>query len=579
MKTSNKIFACGFVALIGVTTDFANAQGGRRNGGGHPSVGRVGAGAGRTSQVPNSIQNRVPQRPNVPQPSQRPSLGNTRPGNLPLAKPSMPGAGSFNPSGGRPGVSVPSVRPGNGVNPPSLGNVNRPSTLPGNVTRPGSGLNPPNLSNTNRPTTLPGKIERSNLGNNNNISIGNVNIGNTGSVGGGIGNVLGGRGGNFATTLPAWDRPSSNKPGWGIGYPGQGQWNDNWHHHCIHHHHGWYHGCWNHGCWGGGWYRPTAWIVVGWGLHSMSDRWGYGVGYYNPYYVVPTGVVAIDYSQPVFINNYQTMEETSITASNMRLENFDQGLAQFKSGNYEPALIFFDSATQENPGDAVVHEVRALTLFATKQYVPAAAALNSFLSSGPGMDWTTMSSLYGNLDDYSQQLAALEKHVQENANDAAAFFVLSYHYLVQGEQDQAVRVLTDLTRLQPRDSTSKRMLDALSSPTDRKLSTSTLVTNSPDDETNLVGNWKATTGDTTIELKIESDSSFQWKAISPGKPLVELAGQLSADQDAIVLVNEQAGSIAGNVVSLGVDQWQFLLEGAPAGDARIVFSRTKVNQP
>ena len=50
-------------------------------------------------------------------------------------------------------------------------------------------------------------------------------------------------------------------------------------------------------------------------------------------------------------------------------------------------------------------KLRVLTLFALGDYTPAAAALNSFLSSAPGMDWTTMSSLYGSIDDYQRNRA------------------------------------------------------------------------------------------------------------------------------------------------------------------------------
>ena len=616
MNMRKDIILCCIAAILSISSSsIANAQGGRRGGAGQPSLGRVGAGAGRPSQIPSASQNRIPQRPNLPQTGTRPSLGNALPGNLSPQIPSLPNSNIFSPSGGRPNVSIPNGKPGNngpgpsaGTRPklpemtrpvplpsvvtrpgigdrlPSLGNVDRPTTLPGNLS-PGNGGNPPNISNVNRPTTLPGKIERPNIGGGNRpeivnntkigkiksgISNGNINIGNDVTIG--SGNIISGRGGNFATTLPAWDRPGVNKPGWGLGNPGH--WNDNWHSHCVHHHHDWYHGCWNHGCWGGAWYRPTAWIIVGWGLRSTADRWGYGVRYYNPYYVAPAGIVVYDYGQPVVINDYQSMDPTAVEASNTQLGTFDQGLAQFKLGNYQQALVLFDQAIQLNPGDAVVHEVRALTLFALKQYLPAATALNSLLSSGPGMDWTTMSSLYENRNDYSAQLATLEKQVQENANEPAALFVLSYHYLVQGEQEKAILTLENVVRIQPKDSTAKRMLDALAS-LGKNQSKSTQVSKPSDEETDLIGNWKAIAGNTSIELSIAADTSFQWKASTPGQPSIMLSGQLSADQDAIVLVNEEAGSIAGSVTSMGNDQWQFSLEGEKNSDAVINFTRTK----
>src|SRR5262249_43218068 len=147
-----------------------------------------------------------------------------------------------------------------------------------------------------------------------------------------------------------------------------------------------------------------------------------------------------DYSQPVVVNNYvapdadpaaQVAQAAPVpTASDEATALFDDGLALFKSGDYRPALVKFDAALQKLPGDPVVHEVRAQTLFALGEYPAAAAALNSFLSSAPGMDWTTMSSLYGNVDDYQAQLRKLEQFCSANHTDASAFFVLAYEYLV-----------------------------------------------------------------------------------------------------------------------------------------------------
>ena len=88
-------------------------------------------------------------------------------------------------------------------------------------------------------------------------------------------------------------------------------------------------------------------------------------------------------------------------------------------------------------------------------------ALNSLLSSAPGMDWTTMSNLYGNIDDYQTQLRKLEAFCQAHPKDSAAEFVLAYHYLVTGSQDAAVNALKMVVANQPRDVTARRMLDAL----------------------------------------------------------------------------------------------------------------------
>lgn len=279
-----------------------------------------------------------------------------------------------------------------------------------------------------------------------------------------------------------WDRPNNwNNPGggrgdgisgWGVG---GGGWGGNWHNHCINPRYGWYNGC-HSGYWGSRWYAPLAWTSVGWGLGAMTSGWGYGTSYYNPYCVQPvaTVVVAYDYSLPVVVNNYVSSDAESGDAiaqadqqtpeSEQATKLFDDGLSQFKSGDYQAALGNFDAALQKLPGDPVVHEVRALTLFALGDYQSSAAALNSFLSSAPGMDWTTMSSLYGNVDDYQSQLRKLAQSCESNPNDPSSHFVLAYQYLATDSKDNAVNALAVVVKNQPKDSTARRMLDALAPP-------------------------------------------------------------------------------------------------------------------
>jgi hypothetical protein len=400
---------------------------------------------------------------------------------------------------------------------------------------------------------------------------GNINIGNNVNIGNrpGSGNIIGNR--------PGWDRPNWNNPGWGWG---GGGWAGNWHNHCINRHHGWYNGCWS-GYWGSDWYAPMAWGAVHWGLGPMTNDWGIGTEYYNPYSGDPA---PYDYSQPVVVNNYVSSDAESGDATAQAVEQtpeseqaiklFDAGLTQFKSGDYQAALRNFDTALQKLPGDPVVHEVRALTLFALGKYKLAAAALNSFLSFAPGMDWTTMSSLYGdNVADYEAQLRKLEQYRRTNPNDPASCFVLAYHYLVTGHKDAAIEILKLVLKNQPKDYTAKRMLDALSPPERLSTPAPTLALGGSDAmETDLVGIWRAKTGDTIVDLEITEDSQFIWKATTAGQPPVELRGSLTATSDELVLESKGQGAMVGIVKSLGPEKWQFVLSGAPSSDVGLFFT-------
>ena len=99
----------------------------------------------------------------------------------------------------------------------------------------------------------------------------------------------------------------NNRPGWGLGDGGHGNWADHWYnHHVPPHYHGWYHGCWS-GNWGHYWYAPVVAGATAWGLNALLPSWGYAYGYTyaNPYYVASAAPV-YDYSQPIVVNTYNT---------------------------------------------------------------------------------------------------------------------------------------------------------------------------------------------------------------------------------------------------------------------------------
>lgn len=562
-----------------------------------PSAGLGRPGAGKPTTLPGNVG--------------KPGAGNvgggkptTLPGNV-----GKPGAGNV-------GGGKPTTLPGN-VGKPGAGNVGggKPTTLPGNVGRPtgkpgDGGLNRPDRPGSggsgianrpsfpsidHRPTPLPGQGgnrpggnyrpgDRPIIGggNNNNIIGGGNNI-----IGGG--NTVIGGGNNINVNRPGW----GGAPGWGVN-PGWNtrpadRWNNNWNNHwnnnwVHHHHHGWYNGCWTGGMWGRYWYAPLAFGATAWGLGAMNAGWGYGA-YANPYYV-PAVTTGYDYSQPIVINNYVdanaeggSSQATSDATSTAALTTFDTALEAFKSGDYGSALARCDNALKDQPNDPVIHEVRALCLFATGKYQAAGAALNSLLASAPGMNWTTMSGLYGDADDYTKQLRALESHLKANPKDAAARFVLAYHYLVLDETDAATNELKRVVAEQPKDGTAKRMLEALTGDKgdDPAEKPKPETPDEPQPETDLVGKWTAKSGDTSIELQIGEDSRFTWKAKTPGQDVQEIQGEFATTADTLELTSDDAkqGTMAGEVASLSPHKFSFRFAGAPKSAAPLIFSRSK----
>jgi tetratricopeptide (TPR) repeat protein len=547
-----------------------------------------------------------------------------------------PGEGGWN-QGGRPGI---------GGNRPGGWNGNRPGDWNGN--RPGD-------FNGNRPNwnNRPGyNGNNNNIGNNVNVNNNNFNNYGGGGWGGGYGGGYygGGYGGGYNN---GWNNGWSNwgafgvgagvgaLAGWGLGNSygyggyggGYGGYASAWNSGYVNP----YYDNWYNGCWGNGWASPVAFGAATLGMSSMVSSWGlgssslgYATSYANPYYAAETATVAsaspYDYSQPIVVNNYITSDGGSATnsaqggdgqggdggagtaaaqvtpaqaAANKAL---DEALGKFKQGDYPGSLASIDSAVKSSPNDTVLHEVRAVALFALGRYPEAAATLNAVLAVAPGMDWTTMSSLYGSVDTYTGQLRKLEDFCRSNPGSAAGHFVLAYHYLVGGHADLAAEALKVVVAKQPGDVVSKRLLESLEPPAEataeevaaaeatkpaaapaakQPAAQKPAAAAAPAEaepagpETDLVGTWKATEGKNAVTLTIGEDSSFTWKAEPEGKPAVELKGTLDSNADQIALQTEAQGTMVANVKSKGPDAFDFLVEGAPKDAKPLQFARQK----
>jgi tetratricopeptide (TPR) repeat protein len=390
----------------------------------------------------------------------------------------------------------------------------------------------------------------------------------------------------------------NNRPGWGLGGGGHGHWADHWYGHCIPpHYHGWYHGCWS-GNWGRYWYAPVVAGATAWGLSALLPSWGYSYGYTysNPYYVESAAPV-YDYSQPIVVNTYNTPTADASAESTSEVapapespemaeahQSLDQALAAFKKGDYQTALQLDEQALRKSLQDPVMHEVSALCMFALGDYTKAAAVLNNLLAVAPGMDWTTLSGLYGNVDEYTKQLRALEAYCKQKPNDAAARFVLAYHYLVAGHSDAAARQLEQVVAAQPGDQVASRMLAALAPPAESTAESATAQQppeSSPAETgptTDLVGSWRAERDGDVFALSIDENSQFTWKATPKGKPTVTLTGTMATAGNAILLETKDQGTMVAQVKSGGADQFQFIAAGSPPDDKGLSFQRVKQSQ-
>src|SRR5439155_8717574 len=128
-----------------------------------------------------------------------------------------------------------------------------------------------------------------------------------------------------------------------------------------------------------------------WGANSLGYGFGYS-DYSNPYYTESMPAV---YSEPILTMPIEPAQEPAGAAvpalppgvSPEAVAKFDQARAAFLEGKYDEALKLTDAAVAQMPRDAVLHEFRALVLFALQRYPESAAAIHPVLDVGPGWDW------------------------------------------------------------------------------------------------------------------------------------------------------------------------------------------------
>jgi tetratricopeptide (TPR) repeat protein len=305
-----------------------------------------------------------------------------------------------------------------------------------------------------------------------------------------------------------------------------------------------------------------------WGYNLLAYRWGYS-SYYNPYcasYSYP-----YNYNQPVIIA-YSATPSTVVEPS--VATDVDAARDAFKAGDYTAAIDAADRAIKASPDDPVAHELRALALFALRRYDEAAAGLNSLLAVAPGWNWDTMRELYANADAYTRQLRNLEAFVRENPDNAAANFVLGYHYLVTNYTDAARKKLQRVVDLEPKDRVAAQLLKGLD---DKAAPPATSADAAPTDaETDLSGAWTAKQGSARLQLTLGDDGTFTW--IAPAdKEERTITGKYTLAGNVLVLEAESGDTMVAKVTALAGDKFHFRFVGGPGDDPGLDFERAKTD--
>ncbi len=367
----------------------------------------------------------------------------------------------------------------------------------------------------------------------------------------------------------------------------------NWYERHHGHHHHWHHGHWHHG-----WYPGSVWeywwnnypvlsafAVTTWAINRVSWAFGYNA-YYNPYATagyVDNSTVVYDYSQPIVMTpDEQTLaadpasDEPPPGVSESGLAQFDQARVEFMNGEYEAALKSTNAALKEIPNDTVIHEFRALVTFALERYNESAASLYAVLSVGPGWDWTTMSSLYPSVNVYTEQLRALENHCKQKPDDMAARFVLAYHYITAGHEDEAEQQLKLLVYKNPKDRVSADMLlqldpDAkLPDPPKKIEPPKPTQTVSPEE---LLGSWQAARGVEKFDMVLEKEGVFTWTFQKGSDKPQEIRGIWSVDDEGILAMEMNDEGVMLAQIILQGNSLEFYMLGDTQGAEPLKFHK------
>jgi tetratricopeptide (TPR) repeat protein len=319
-----------------------------------------------------------------------------------------------------------------------------------------------------------------------------------------------------------------------------------------------------------------------WGVNSMSYTFGYS-NYYNPYYD-PTYNSAYNYSQPlVYVEPAESADASAAAAAQPPEPRPGAEAAQaardaFMQRDYAEALSQAEKAIKAEPDDPVMHQLRALALFAEGRFSEAAAVVHTVLATSPGWDWTTMIGFYQDPNDYTKQLRALEQHRDANEDDPATRFLLAYHYITLGHDEDARVELEAVVRLQPRDRVAANLLRSLrpAEGEDAPVPPVPAPENAtPIDPAKLLGQWNATRDDgAKFNLSLNEQDQFVWGYTQAGKTQ-DVSGTYRFDQNTLVMEPTSGGALAAAVELTDDGGLAFRILGGDPSDPGLVFRKTK----
>jgi tetratricopeptide (TPR) repeat protein len=312
-----------------------------------------------------------------------------------------------------------------------------------------------------------------------------------------------------------------------------------------------------------------------WGANTLGSSFGCG-DYYNPYYEEGQ---AVSYAQPVVsvpveVEAAASEQPQPPGVSQEALDKFDRARLAFQQGDYEKSLQLINETVRLLPHDAVVHEFRALVLFALKRYTESATALHAVLAVGPGWDAKTLTSLYPDMGSYTAQFRALEAARDQDPKKADVRFLLGYHYLTCGYPDEAAKEFRQAADLQPKNTVAASLAATLA-PRDATPAAVSTEKDSPKpvpaDE--IAGAWAAAgKGDAKYSMNLEKDGAFTW-SFARGSKKEGVKGVYTIEGNVLAMEPDTGGTLLAELTFQSPDGLHFKMIGGAKDDPGLDFLR------
>jgi len=143
----------------------------------------------------------------------------------------------------------------------------------------------------------------------------------------------------------------------------------------------------------------------------------------------------------------------------------EQGEAAFKAGDYQGAMQAWRHAILDDQKNPLLMMMLGQAFFATGNFQEAAGATQGAMDAMPKDQWGVVvahaKELYGNMDDYTTQLRALETAIKNKPDDPAQRFLAGFHYGYLGYPQLAIDQLDRGIKNAPQDEAAKALREEM----------------------------------------------------------------------------------------------------------------------